>query len=345
MKKIAISLLALSLTMAPLTQVAHAEESVLKQNPELGQGFYAVTDTNRPMLRAATNPPVFLADIKKGSVDSWDKHSVLPSITGAQAVLESGWGTSQLSTMAHNLFGVKGTYNGSFVTMPTQEYVNGKWITIDAQFRKYPSKNESMTDHGDFLQKSRYQDLIGETNYVKAANYLQKAGYATDPDYAKKLVSIIEARGLTAWDQEAFDTASLKNAKWRYARETLNIRSAASWDSSIAFKITPYYAAQLNYGKQENGFIEVIYQGKRGWYKPSLSLYWYDKNPTTKYVTTNNVNFRTAEKWDSPVAQSKKAGQSVLVLRKMPKSGWLEVVLTNSVIGYIPDSPNYVKKS
>ncbi|SQC65370.1 Uncharacterised protein [Listeria fleischmannii subsp. fleischmannii] len=87
----------------------------------------------------------------------------------------------------------------------------------------------------------------------------------------------------------------------------------------------------------------MIYQGKRGWYKPSLSLYWYDKNPTTKYVTTNNVNFRTAEKWDSPVAQSKKAGESVLVLRKMPKSGWLEVVLTNSVIGYIPDSPNYVK--
>nr|WP_258404502.1 glucosaminidase domain-containing protein [Listeria fleischmannii] len=49
-----------------------------------------------------------------------------------------------------------------------------------------------MTDHGDFLQKSRYQDLIGETDYVKAANYLQKAGYATDPDYAKNLSLLLK---------------------------------------------------------------------------------------------------------------------------------------------------------
>lgn len=131
---------------------------------------------------------------------------------------------------------------------------------------------------------------------------------------------------------------------WVWARRTLFVRTGQSWASKVAFRIPNYYAAKVNFDNIKNGFIEVDFQGKKGWYKPSSTLYWFEKNPTTKYkVTGDIVNFRKSYKWGSKVAQTKKKGDTVLVLRKM-KNGWLQVILTGGVIGYIPDAPHYVKK-
>jgi uncharacterized protein YgiM (DUF1202 family) len=138
--------------------------------------------------------------------------------------------------------------------------------------------------------------------------------------------------------------APLHGLHWRWARRTLYIRAGANWNSKVAFTVPNYYAVQFDYDVQKNGFIQIIFQGKKGWYKPSTTLYWFEKNPTVKYVVTGDiVNFRKKEKWGSKIAQTKKKDETVLVLRKM-KNGWLQVVLTNGVIGYIPNSTKYVKK-
>lgn len=131
---------------------------------------------------------------------------------------------------------------------------------------------------------------------------------------------------------------------WMWARRSLYMRKSPGWPSEIVCKIPNYYAAKVNFDNIKNGFIEVDFQGKKGWYKLSKVLYWFEKNPTVKYeVTGDIVNFRKKEKWGSKVAQTKKKGDTVLVLRKM-KNGWLQVILSNGVIGYIPDALHYVKR-
>lgn len=136
-----------------------------------------------------------------------DQEGILTSITLAQAILESNWGESKLATEGRNLFGIKGEYQKDSVTMPTQEFENNEWITIDAAFRKYPTWFESLDDHaalflkGTSWDKTKYQGVIKAKDYKTAANALQKAGYATDPGYAEKLIELIEQRNLQAYDQ------------------------------------------------------------------------------------------------------------------------------------------------
>ncbi|MBC2370388.1 GW domain-containing glycosaminoglycan-binding protein [Listeria booriae] len=136
-----------------------------------------------------------------------DQKGILTSITLAQAILESNWGESKLATEGRNLFGIKGEYQKDSVTMPTQEFENNEWITVDAAFRKYPTWFESLDDHaalflkGTSWDKTKYQGVIKAKDYKTAANALQKAGYATDPGYAEKLIELIEQRNLQAYDQ------------------------------------------------------------------------------------------------------------------------------------------------
>ncbi|WP_162261197.1 LysM peptidoglycan-binding domain-containing protein [Liquorilactobacillus aquaticus] len=149
----------------------------------------------------------FLNQILEGSIESWTKYKVLPSLTAAQAILESGWGTSSLSSEYHNLFGIKAgtSWTGKTVTLATQEYYSGSYHTIYATFRAYSNDSESIVDHAKLLaDNSRYSNLIGETNSSKAATKIYQDGYATDISYASKLESIISTYKLNTWDEVAF---------------------------------------------------------------------------------------------------------------------------------------------
>lgn len=148
----------------------------------------------------------FLESIHQGAVDGWKQFGVLPSLTGAQAIIESGWGQSALTTQGHNLFGIKGSYNGQSVTMPTYEYYGGRYVQINDAFRAYPSNYESIVDHGRFLKEnSRYSNLIGQKDYQTVTRLIRQDGYATDPQYTNTLNRVIRQYNLTAWDQEAFN--------------------------------------------------------------------------------------------------------------------------------------------
>ncbi|MFL2134944.1 glucosaminidase domain-containing protein [Ruoffia sp. FAM 24228] len=155
----------------------------------------------------------FLNQIKEGAINGWQKHKILPSITGAQSALESGWGGSDLAKSPNfNLFGIKDSedWNGPTVNYRTQEWSASKgYYYVYADFRVYDSWNESVEEHGAFFtntewRRNNYKKVVGEKDYKKASQELKNAGYATDPAYPSKLIRIIEQYNLQEWDQIAF---------------------------------------------------------------------------------------------------------------------------------------------
>lgn len=146
----------------------------------------------------------FIESVAPGAINGWNKYGVLPSVTVAQAILESGWGSSSLATQAHNLFGIKGSYNGQSVNMPTREVYGGRSVYVNAYFRAYPNNSASVEDHGNFLYSiSRYHNLLGDTNYADVTYKLHIDGYATDPSYAYSLNNLIQTYNLTQLDHIA----------------------------------------------------------------------------------------------------------------------------------------------
>ena len=150
----------------------------------------------------------FIESVAPGAIEGWRQYGVLPSITVAQAILESGWGQSGLSTRAHNLFGIKGSYNGQSVVMRTREVYGGRTVYINDNFRAYPNNSESVKDHGNFLYVNRrYRNLLGDKDYVSVAHKLKADGYATDPSYAYSLINMVRSYGLNQLDTIAFSGA------------------------------------------------------------------------------------------------------------------------------------------
>lgn len=149
----------------------------------------------------------FIKQIAPHAQKIQEKYKILASLVIAQACLESNFGQSGLAQKGKNLFGIKGSYNGQSVTMKTTEYRNNKPYKIDAAFRKYPSWLESLEDlaqlytNGVSWDKNKYKSIIGETNYVTACKKVQECGYATDLNYAAKLIRIIEKYELHKYDK------------------------------------------------------------------------------------------------------------------------------------------------
>jgi flagellar protein FlgJ len=121
----------------------------------------------------------------------------------AQAALETGWGTSQpadASGASHNLFGIKAGSNwqGASVGSSTVEYESGVANDEVARFRAYGSAEESVNDYVSLLRDNpRYAGALNTGGDVRAfATALQRAGYATDPHYANKLVAVAQQLGL-----------------------------------------------------------------------------------------------------------------------------------------------------
>ena len=198
---------------------AAANKPVVETNPGYSTSQYNVTaepvnaansgngaaSLNTAGLTAAQK--AFLDSIHDGAISTWKQYGVLPSLTAAQAIIESGWGQSSLASQYHNLFGIKGSYNGHSVTLPTREVYGGTSVMINDAFRAYENNSQSVQDHGYFLvANSRYHNLLWKTNYRDVTYLIRADGYATDPSYTTILNSVIERYGLTTWDREAFDT-------------------------------------------------------------------------------------------------------------------------------------------
>ena len=223
------------------------------------------------------NQSHFLSAIKQGAMDG-AKEGILPSITAAQAILESGWGSSQLAKAPNNnLFGIKDSedWHGAIVTVPTQEYLNGDYITVNAAFRKYASWNDSVVDHAKFFtstewRKDNYRKVVNETDYRIAAQELKNAGYATDPNYPGKLIRLIEAYKLYEWDamcNNSISTVENEGVESQYPKADLAItglnNATGSYDLVISNLIVPrgFKEVLVPTWSEKNGQDDII------WYK------------------------------------------------------------------------------
>jgi len=176
----------------------------------------------------------FISQVSALVVADMEQSNILASVSLAQAILESNWGTSGLTLKANALYGVKADsrWKGRTYSIATQECYDGVNFTTEvAAFRAYDSWRDSVADHSAFLKASaRYAAVIGEKEYAKACNALQKAGYATDPNYARKLIWYIETYELTAYDTASPPTTSdvlivytvvKGDTLWKIARKNL----------------------------------------------------------------------------------------------------------------------------
>ncbi|TFJ48384.1 hypothetical protein CKN80_00185 [Carnobacterium divergens] len=165
-------------------------------------------------MTKAASIPAFIDEISGMASSLANSNDLYSSVMIAQAILESKYGTSELgSSPVHNLFGIKGTFNGQYVMKDTLEVINGETVTVNAQFRKYPSYTESLQDYVNKLKlgpgiengsswNPNYYSGAWKSNtqsYKDATKFLT-GKYASDLDYNKKLDNLIQTYQLTRFD-------------------------------------------------------------------------------------------------------------------------------------------------
>ncbi|MFO8003294.1 flagellar assembly peptidoglycan hydrolase FlgJ [Thioalkalivibrio sp.] len=145
------------------------------------------------------SPEAFLRELWPHAEAAGAALGLAPEILLAQSALETGWGRHVIQDGAggssHNLFGIKAdaAWDGPRVHVQTLEYVNGIPERQRAAFRAYDNPAASFADYVDFLQRNpRYREALARVpdaeGYLRG---LQEAGYATDPDYADKILDIL----------------------------------------------------------------------------------------------------------------------------------------------------------
>ncbi len=150
------------------------------------------------------SPSNYIALFGPAAQDSMKVTGVPASVTLAQSILETGWGKSSIGD-AKNLFGIKGTGPAGTTLVNTKECYDGKtFVTIKDGFRKYNTWEQSINDHASLLQSSRYVGALNTYNQNHNADQyaygIQKAGYATAPNYASTLISLMKQYNLYEWD-------------------------------------------------------------------------------------------------------------------------------------------------
>lgn len=129
---------------------------------------------------------------------------IFASVCLAQAILETGWGRAILG---NNLFGIKATgspneyWHGAYKESYTYEYIGGVKTRVKSKFRDYEKIEDSVKDHNRlFLKSKRYTRVLFAKSYVEQAKAIQVCGYATDPGYANKLITLVKTYGLNKFD-------------------------------------------------------------------------------------------------------------------------------------------------
>ncbi|MBM3266345.1 MAG: glucosaminidase domain-containing protein [Candidatus Sericytochromatia bacterium] len=141
----------------------------------------------------ATDKDRFFAALKPAAVEAEQKYGVPWQITLAQAALESGWGKHAIG--GYNIFGIKGTGPAGSVAVKTQEYVNGRYITITAKFARYHDFYEAVSLHGKLFHNGYYDKaLAGFKRDRSPVNFAKNIHgiYATSPVYAQSLIRIMQ---------------------------------------------------------------------------------------------------------------------------------------------------------
>lgn len=141
------------------------------------------------------------------------------SVVIAQAILETGYGSSSLMLNAHAIFGIKATssWKGKKYNAKTKEVIDGSSIIITDCFRAYDSYEESIADYFNLICKSeRYRKALVTDSPKECITAIKNGGYATDPNYVDKIMSIILTNDLVKYDDDIEDISEEKITELAY---------------------------------------------------------------------------------------------------------------------------------
>jgi LysM repeat protein len=194
------------------------------------------------------------------------KHRIPASITLAQALLESAAGQSELARQSNNHFSIK-----------CHEW-KGKHYYKDAKkpdecYRKYNSVKDSYADHSLFLtDRSRYESLfrLKKGDYVRWAKGLQECGYATDSQYANKLIRLIETYRLYGYDGGGRPAEKIHGLKGVVAQQGDSFESLAWEMQKKAGRLAKYNEAPVEFPLREGDYV-YLEKKRRKAVKPYLN--------------------------------------------------------------------------
>ena len=257
----------------------------------------------------------FIKAIGESAKKDMQTSHILASITTAQAILESGYGTSELTKKANALFGIKKNgWTGKTYTVKYKEEINGKLVWKTSVFRKYDSYADSITDHSLYLMTRKadgknltYKKVVGECNYKKAAQALQNAGYSSYSNYANMLCNLIKKYKLTQYDVLTVTPTSVSNKSDKinvqWLQKRLNVcykgkLAKLSTDGIWGTKTTEMFKAylkQVGLPVKDNADKQVCNYLKKGLVKKVSSTSTIVSVNTAKPVTSNQkVNKKIA---------------------------------------------------
>lgn len=203
-----LSLALITILSVGVVVTSQADASMLYENNseqnEINQVYIKGTEA-----QLANISPEVVEFVKEIALDAHllgNYYGVYPSVTIAQAILESSVGKSKLAKYPNNnLFGMKGAYHGKSVDVDTlEDDGSGNMYKINAKFKKYPNKGESLRDHGKLLREGLggfYQGTWRENaNSPKAATDFLQGRYASDSKYSAKLMKLIKDYNLERFD-------------------------------------------------------------------------------------------------------------------------------------------------
>lgn len=191
--------------LAAMNALARAYAAAPRRSALGAASGYSANSALAPSLKDSGSPQAAaFVDQVAGAAQAASVATGIPArfIVG-QAALESGWGKREIAgqdgTRSYNVFGIKAgrDWTGRTVSATTTEYVNGVARHVVAQFRAYDSYDQAMTDYARLLKSNpRYASVLNAgRSDADFAQGMQQAGYATDPQYAKKLLSVIRKLG------------------------------------------------------------------------------------------------------------------------------------------------------
>ena len=205
----------------PISKTTTTNKSDSRPEPEVLEATSKVKVTTAMVHQ-------YIDDFKETAKSNMKEFGVPASITLAQGILESGVGTGSLSQQANNHFGIKchKEWNGPSVLYDDD--------ASDECFRKYQDPSESYRDHSLFLtSRSRYDFLfdLPSGDYKAWAKGLKKAGYATDPKYPDKLISLIERYDLHQYDEEVMGSAPRERKSYSDSKSNKNEYTVTKGDT------------------------------------------------------------------------------------------------------------------
>ena len=247
----------------------------------------------------------FIDFVAKVAIEDYKNHPILPSLTIAQAIKESGWGRSELAQNANALFGIKqnGWKGETYTKVAVEQREDGTYYNVDdTLWRKYDSWKSSIINHGEYLctrkignqKEPNWKRLIGETNIDKALDYLQNTQYkyATSISYKDSIKNdYIIKYNLQKYDKEVLGVKVEQKEEVQEVKKLYRVRK--SWqnkDSQLgAFAIKDNAIAAC-----KPGYVVFDWNGVAVYTNPAInSTYVVKKGDTLseiakKYNTTIN---------------------------------------------------------